>query len=227
MVVKSSSTRIMSAASLETSVPDIPMDMPISALFNATASFTPSPVIPTTAPFCCNACEHTPPVRCTYPIVSEHTQSDTCQSMNVHQTYTPASLWTHTTSQSDIHTCQSVNIHNSVRYTYLSFCEHAQLSQTYTPYTTIHRTHAHTHLSAWEYNYFWHVILDLHHLNVTWLVDWPLQMWNTGRYRHISIHESHNQNKRRKKRRKELETNVSTRVRLTFTIFNLCRGVVR
>ena len=55
IVVKSSSTRIMSAASLETSVPDIPMEMPISALFSATASFTPSPVIPTTAPFCCKA----------------------------------------------------------------------------------------------------------------------------------------------------------------------------
>ena len=62
MVVKSSSTRIMSAASLETSVPERPMEMPISALFNATASFTPSPVIPTTTPFCCKACEHTPTV---------------------------------------------------------------------------------------------------------------------------------------------------------------------
>ena len=180
-------------------------------------------------------CEHTPQVSQTYTPVSLWTYTGqsgirTCQSVNIHhksvghthlpvyehtphasQTYTPVSLWTYTT-QSDIHTYHSVNMHNSVRHIH------------HTPQSI---GHTHTHLSAWEYNYFWHVTLDLHHLNVTWLVDWPLQMWNTGRYRHISIHESHNQKKRRKKRRKELETNVSTRVRLTFTIFNLCRGVVR
>lgn len=57
IVVKSSSTKIMSAASLDTSVPEQPIEMPISAFFKATASLTPSPVIPTTIPFCCSACK--------------------------------------------------------------------------------------------------------------------------------------------------------------------------
>ena len=56
MVEKSSLTNIISAASLEASVPVIPMAIPMLALFKATASFTPSPVIPTIMPFCCNAC---------------------------------------------------------------------------------------------------------------------------------------------------------------------------
>lgn len=50
MVWKSSSTRIMSAASLQTSVPVWPIATPMSAAFRATASFTPSPVMATTAP---------------------------------------------------------------------------------------------------------------------------------------------------------------------------------
>lgn len=53
MVWKSSSTRIMSAASLQTSVPVWPIATPMSAAFNATASFTPSPVMATTAPLFC------------------------------------------------------------------------------------------------------------------------------------------------------------------------------
>ena len=48
IVTKLSSTRIMSAASLDTSVPVIPIAMPTSADLKATASLTPSPVIPTT-----------------------------------------------------------------------------------------------------------------------------------------------------------------------------------
>lgn len=51
IVEKSSSVRIISAASFATSVPRRPIDIPISALFNAGASFTPSPVIATTSPF--------------------------------------------------------------------------------------------------------------------------------------------------------------------------------
>ncbi len=47
IVLKLSSTKIMSAASLDTSVPDLPMAMPISADLSATASLTPSPVIAT------------------------------------------------------------------------------------------------------------------------------------------------------------------------------------
>ncbi|RUP23410.1 hypothetical protein BC936DRAFT_139008 [Jimgerdemannia flammicorona] len=47
IVDKSSSTKIMSAASLDTSVPLLPMEIPISAIFKAGASFTPSPVIAT------------------------------------------------------------------------------------------------------------------------------------------------------------------------------------
>ena len=40
----------MSAASLATSVPLMPMAMPMSAFFSAGASFTPSPVMATTCP---------------------------------------------------------------------------------------------------------------------------------------------------------------------------------
>nr|CAO86540.1 unnamed protein product [Microcystis aeruginosa PCC 7806] len=55
MVAKLSSRRIISLASLVTSVPAIPMAMPISACFKAGASFTPSPVIATNLPFFCKA----------------------------------------------------------------------------------------------------------------------------------------------------------------------------
>ena len=55
MELKLSSVSTMSAASLETSVPVIPMATPISACFNAGASFTPSPVMATTWPFACRA----------------------------------------------------------------------------------------------------------------------------------------------------------------------------
>ena len=48
MVAKLSSVRIMTAASLETSVPVIPMATPMSAALRAGASFTPSPVMATT-----------------------------------------------------------------------------------------------------------------------------------------------------------------------------------
>ena len=47
IVAKLSSAKIMVAASLETSVPVIPMAMPTSAFLSAGASFTPSPVIET------------------------------------------------------------------------------------------------------------------------------------------------------------------------------------
>ena len=50
IVAKLSSVRIIAAASLETSVPVIPMAMPMSACLSAGASLTPSPVIPTTWP---------------------------------------------------------------------------------------------------------------------------------------------------------------------------------
>ena len=50
MVEKSSSARIMSAASLLTSVPVMPMATPMSARRRAGASLTPSPVMATTAP---------------------------------------------------------------------------------------------------------------------------------------------------------------------------------
>ncbi len=50
IVAKSSSRRIMSDASLETSVPVMPMATPMSARFSAGASFTPSPVIATKWP---------------------------------------------------------------------------------------------------------------------------------------------------------------------------------
>ena len=51
MVVKLSSIKIISAASLATSVPLCPIAIPISALFKAGASLTPSPVIATISPF--------------------------------------------------------------------------------------------------------------------------------------------------------------------------------
>ena len=50
MVAKLSSARIMSAASFVTSVPVTPMATPMSADFNAGASFTPSPVMATMLP---------------------------------------------------------------------------------------------------------------------------------------------------------------------------------
>ena len=55
IVAKLSSDRIMSAASLDTSVPVIPIATPMSAFFNAGASFTPSPVIETILPLRCHA----------------------------------------------------------------------------------------------------------------------------------------------------------------------------
>mmetsp|Transcript_39307 Transcript_39307/g.99062 ORF Transcript_39307/g.99062 Transcript_39307/m.99062 type:complete len:280 (-) Transcript_39307:1742-2581(-) len=48
MDAKLSSSRIMSAASLDTSDPVMPMAMPMSAFFSAGESFTPSPVTATT-----------------------------------------------------------------------------------------------------------------------------------------------------------------------------------
>ena len=48
IVAKLSSTKITSAASFVTSVPE-PIAMPTSASLSAGASFTPSPVIPTTS----------------------------------------------------------------------------------------------------------------------------------------------------------------------------------
>ncbi len=53
IVRKLSSSRIIFAASLETSVPVIPIATPISAAFRAGASFTPSPVIAVTCPRFC------------------------------------------------------------------------------------------------------------------------------------------------------------------------------
>ena len=51
MVAKLSSVRIITAASLETSVPVMPMATPMSAFLSAGASFTPSPVMATMWPF--------------------------------------------------------------------------------------------------------------------------------------------------------------------------------
>ena len=48
MVAKLSSSSVMAAASLLTSVPVMPMAMPTSAFFSAGASLTPSPVMATT-----------------------------------------------------------------------------------------------------------------------------------------------------------------------------------
>ena len=50
MVAKLSSLRTMSAASLATSVPLMPMATPMSACLRAGASLTPSPVMATTSP---------------------------------------------------------------------------------------------------------------------------------------------------------------------------------
>ena len=55
MVAKLSSVRIISAAPLATSVPVTPIAQPMSAALRAGASFTPSPVIDTTAPLFCHA----------------------------------------------------------------------------------------------------------------------------------------------------------------------------
>ncbi len=50
MELKSSFSRIISAASLVTSDPEIPIEIPISPCLIAGESFTPSPVTPTTWP---------------------------------------------------------------------------------------------------------------------------------------------------------------------------------
>jgi len=55
IVEKLSSANIISDAFLATSVPFSPIEIPISAFFSAGASFTPSPVIATTAPVDLNA----------------------------------------------------------------------------------------------------------------------------------------------------------------------------
>ena len=52
---KLSSVMTRSAASFVTSVPAMPIAMPIDASFSAGASFTPSPVMATTAPFAFHA----------------------------------------------------------------------------------------------------------------------------------------------------------------------------
>ncbi len=55
MEAKLPSVSIMSAASFDTSVPVIPMAVPMSACLSAGASFTPSPAMATTWPRDCNA----------------------------------------------------------------------------------------------------------------------------------------------------------------------------
>ena len=55
MVAKLSSARIMSAASLLTSVPVMPMATPMSADRSAGESFTPSPVMATMLSSSCSA----------------------------------------------------------------------------------------------------------------------------------------------------------------------------
>ena len=55
IVAKLSSVKTIAAASLETSLPVIPIATPISACFKAGASLTPSPVIATILPFSCQA----------------------------------------------------------------------------------------------------------------------------------------------------------------------------
>ena len=55
IVAKLSSVKITSAASFATSVPTFPIAHPMSDVFNAGLSFTPSPVIATTSPFACHA----------------------------------------------------------------------------------------------------------------------------------------------------------------------------
>ena len=52
---KLSSVRVIAAASLVTSVPVMPMAIPMSAFFSAGASLTPSPVIATEWPLFWNA----------------------------------------------------------------------------------------------------------------------------------------------------------------------------
>ena len=52
---KLSSVSVISAASLVTSVPVMPIAMPMSAFLSAGASLTPSPVIATTWPLFCSA----------------------------------------------------------------------------------------------------------------------------------------------------------------------------
>ncbi len=54
IVAKLSSASIMDDDSLATSVPVIPIAIPIWAAFNAGASFTPSPVTATICPFSFN-----------------------------------------------------------------------------------------------------------------------------------------------------------------------------
>ena len=56
IVEKLSSNKIRFAASLLTSVPAIPMAMPIVAALSEGASFTPSPVMAVKCPFCWRAC---------------------------------------------------------------------------------------------------------------------------------------------------------------------------
>ena len=55
IVAKLSSVSIMSDAFFATSVPFLPIAIPMSAFFSAGLSFTPSPVIATTAPVFCHA----------------------------------------------------------------------------------------------------------------------------------------------------------------------------
>ena len=55
IVAKLSSVSTMAAASLDTSLPVIPMATPISACLSAGASLTPSPVIATIFPLSCHA----------------------------------------------------------------------------------------------------------------------------------------------------------------------------
>ncbi len=56
MVAKLSSVRTMSAAFFVTSVPVMPMPVPMSAALRAGASFTPSPVMAVTIPRAFQAC---------------------------------------------------------------------------------------------------------------------------------------------------------------------------
>ena len=55
IVAKLSSESIIDAASLDTSVPVMPIATPMSAFFSAGASLTPSPVMDTILPFLCQA----------------------------------------------------------------------------------------------------------------------------------------------------------------------------
>ena len=55
IVAKLSSERTISEAPLETSVPVIPIPIPISAVLSEGASLTPSPVMATTLPSFCHA----------------------------------------------------------------------------------------------------------------------------------------------------------------------------